>query len=1781
MKKKLLFVIMLFSCMLFGQTMQGNYTVGGDTADFNDLDDAITALQSSTIINNVYLYLNPGTYTGPYLIENLNMHGNELYISSGSYASAEVIFTNHAATSQDNYILLIKNSSNIRIDDFDFSPSGQFSRSIVVSGDSNHLTFSNNRFFNSGSGSSNNESIYFVNEGENDADDVTIEYNQFFGGSYHVQINSTSYINNFSNWTIQANVHNEGYQGISLNRGSNLVIYANTMTNVNQGISIGGYSGSLRINRNRLNTWAVGLAISGSDFTTPTTPNVYNNIIRCSGYNWYGGYGSANATGLSISSCEDVYAAHNSIELSSPSSGSIAAIISGTKNIFRKNQFVNLGGGYALNFINTEPETSNRNLVEFNNIYARSTNLGRSRNTYYCEMDQMIVLFGSYNADFNPFYEDAYLRTKAPRLDNLGLATGIDVDFFDNPRDPVTPDIGAHEYTVNHLDPLTTPMEGSYDIGTTGNFSTVNEFAQALSFRGVNGPVTAYLIDATYNEQLIFDRIPGIGWDRLLTVRRFDNPMATITYSDQADTDNYVVQLYRSKYIKFQNITFATQSTGYSNILVFDGFAKELEFVNCDFIAPNGISPDYNSYSIFSDQHSALQNIRIFGGSIEGNGTGLSMYASGLKLSYNAFLGCGAGAQLNQAVSPLIEGNSFTDCSSWGLSINGISEGIIIKNRLTGSKNGFVISNASAAENRTLIANNLIYLQSTSSGSGLIVGGTGLNVLNNTIYLSGNPNSSALYLGSQPAQTDIVNNVFVSMDGLAVNLSSYSPDSGFVLDYNCYYTQSNYLLKLQSSFADLAALQSTYAGINAHSVRYNPLINDVMQPESQHIRAIGQPRSEFDDDIAGVPRGEAWDLGAWQQLRPTDLAPLAGIYTVGGSGFDFESLEEALQAVQYHGIDDHTTLNLQPGSYHGGYIIEDFPRASPSMHLTISGLESSHSFTMQPDSNLAAENFFFEIRAAGGVILSTMHLQSNSASLPLQYIRSKGRITDTNIRHITFDLPNTSSIAINTDHSIGNDILIEQCTFNDGGYGFYLNGDSSDSNRFASPRIYLNTFNNVQYPVKINKANNLDLSYNTMTGFYKAAELSNIGGTSSIFKNRMITTASTASQGLFSLNYVEGSPNEPIGFYQNIIYLQNYFSYQNGLYLASCSHLVLAHNTLVTENNYSLDYGAPLVISNSSSIDLVNNVISSPRRGVALDINGCSDLAWNANSYYSTAKDLGRVNGVYYAPLQLITEIIADPLASYANSLIDENGYNTCSYLEDRGASTTIDTDIDNQPWIGLPDPGANLIADTGTMITSNKQIGPTGDYPDFATAIADLINRGVDNDISIWVQDGTYPTHVALSYIPGTLGGHYVSFKAVPGVVPTLTHSSNGASSNYIIKASNLENTSLEGLKFHTLNPNYGTAIELGHFNSKLHIHDCHFVSSNPVSFTNSVTAIYGLSVSNRNLRIENNSFQDMAYGVYLYDTSGLGGYEIKNNTISNAYIGLYLYEVEGVDIWGNEIASRNRSLHLQNVDAASMRSNKIFTSAGDYVLYNSSSSATTGTQEIFNNYLRGNVSHIAYLRQISNAKIYHNTFINDNTSSTSTAFMEAASLNNLDFRNNICQAEAGIAAYFALGSDPAHLSNNLYWSGGSCPVKVDLTTLNDLTSYQSLTGDFSSLYADALLNQNSYLLTASSPAINAGTTLMEVPFDIDGNLRELPDIGCSEFLAIALDPPQNLRLAWQEDLLTLFWDTVPGATSYRISVSESPDFTNFNQYNSPINSYSLNPVSPRLFFRVVAVQD
>jgi len=283
-------------------------------------------------------------------------------------------------------------------------------------------------------------------------------------------------------------------------------------------------------------------------------PDIYNNIIRANGINWYSGSSAVAATGLVISQSERIYAAHNSVEISSPSNQSYVASISGTRNIFRKNHFVNLDGGYSLNFINTEPDVTNRNLVEYNNIYASGTYLGKRSNTSYKEMSEMIPLFDSYNADLNPFFEDEYLRSNAPRLNNLGFYAGIDEDFFGNPRSDTAPDIGAHEYDIDSLDPLLAPMEGDYTIGVGGDYPTVSDFAVALAFRGINNPITADLSETNYNEQVNFDRIPGSGHDRVITIRKSPfigaGNATTISYSAQTANDNYVLIFPTRKCLK-------------------------------------------------------------------------------------------------------------------------------------------------------------------------------------------------------------------------------------------------------------------------------------------------------------------------------------------------------------------------------------------------------------------------------------------------------------------------------------------------------------------------------------------------------------------------------------------------------------------------------------------------------------------------------------------------------------------------------------------------------------------------------------------------------------------------------------------------------------------------------------------------------------------------------------------------------------------------------------------------------------------------------------------------------------------------------------------------------------------------------------------------------------------------------------------------------------------------------------------------------------------------------
>lgn len=134
------------------------------------------------------------------------------------------------------------------------------------------------------------------------------------------------------------------------------------------------------------------------------------------------------------------------------------------------------------------------------------------------------------------------------------------------------------------------------------------------------------------------------------------------------------------------------------------------------------------------------------------------------------------------------------------------------------------------------------------------------------------------------------------------------------------------------------------------------------------------------------------------------------------------------------------------------------------------------------------------------------------------------------------------------------------------------------------------------------------------------------------------------------------------------------------------------------------------------------------------------------------------------------------------------------------------------------------------------------------------------------------------------------------------------------------------------------------------------------------------------------------------------------------------------------------------------------------------------------------------------------------------------------------------------------------------------------DLTAYRSTFGDVSSMYTDPLLVPGSYTLLNDSPAIDAGVVILDITHDIDGRLRQLPDIGCAEYVLLVLDTPQNLQISRSGEMLMLSWDAVPGAEYYLVYSSTNPDSAAWTEQLVSENFLEINPSVPACFYRVKA---
>jgi len=409
----------------------GTYTIGANNADFQTITQAVEALERGGVVGDVTFNIQDGTYSENIEInEILGASANDRIIfQSENQDSTSVTISNAANTG--NTIFHLDSTDHIELRYLTFEQNYSNSDCITLSGTNENISINNCHFL------ATNVAIR-VN---NFVDNLQVTENIFDGSSYGFYDNS---YNNSTNVLIENNLFSEqSTDAIRIRYYVSLIIRSNDIINTgstSRGIHLISTREAFQIvgNTLTLNDATYGIDISTSSASQSVHGIIGNNFISIGGI--------STTYGLNISgNYADIF--HNNIHVTSTETTAGRAVnLSGSYYDLKNNIFANTGGGYAIYAANTNTITES----DYNDFYAPSGRVGYwNGNRTALANWQSGSGFDANSFDFDPEFNSAtdlhinqqFLSEQGTPVD--GLPEDIDGDF----RNPLTPDVGADEFT--------------------------------------------------------------------------------------------------------------------------------------------------------------------------------------------------------------------------------------------------------------------------------------------------------------------------------------------------------------------------------------------------------------------------------------------------------------------------------------------------------------------------------------------------------------------------------------------------------------------------------------------------------------------------------------------------------------------------------------------------------------------------------------------------------------------------------------------------------------------------------------------------------------------------------------------------------------------------------------------------------------------------------------------------------------------------------------------------------------------------------------------------------------------------------------------------------------------------------------------------------------------------------------------------------------------------------------------------------------------------------------
>lgn len=464
-------------------------------------------------------------------------------------------------------------------------------------------------------------------------------------------------------------------------------------------------------------------------------------------------------------------------------------------------------------------------------------------------------------------------------------------------------------------------LNGTYTINPNGsgatNYASFSDAVLALNQCGINGPVVFNVANGTYNEQIELPMINGSSATNTVTFQSAsgDSSLVVMKYDAAGSSNNYVVQLDGTAYIKFKGIDFQANDSTYAK--VFDLLNGVHDFTLENNIIESSVRAlaDNDDMNLICGLDSIGSNVLIKNNAIKNGSNAIKLlsFAAAInwKFQNNLIKGhYGKGIHLMGANSIEISGNEIYQDSIYSAPIyygmyleDNTGTPIIKMNKVLSKVSqlafGIRMNDCSfSASNRGQIYNNFFNVHANSSSTTtttgiLVVNTPNLDIFYNNILITGaQTNSAALYLdGSSTDSTMVKNNILTNNAGGYAFYTVSVTNNKFTNNFNDLYTfGGTRFAKITTTVcADLAAFQTASAD-GANSVSYNPYYMSMVDLHIANnlMNGTGTPLSGFTTDIDGDVRNTSTpDIGADEfDPSPWDATVLEFMSPIGACGLD-------------------------------------------------------------------------------------------------------------------------------------------------------------------------------------------------------------------------------------------------------------------------------------------------------------------------------------------------------------------------------------------------------------------------------------------------------------------------------------------------------------------------------------------------------------------------------------------------------------------------------------------------------------------------------------------------------------------------------------------------------------------------------------------------------------------------------------------------------------------------------------------------------------------------------